>query len=82
MIIVQVVIQGAGLDTRPWRLNLGPDVTVYDIDQRDMTDFKRARLSAADAQVQVDGKPHCFPPASRRVEGGFLSTSQDAGCQA
>ena len=62
----QVIILGAGLDTRPWRLNLGPGVNVIDIDQADMTEFKRARLLAADAQLlpagaHMNGKPHQFP---------------------
>jgi O-methyltransferase involved in polyketide biosynthesis len=57
----QVVILGAGLDTRPWRLDLGSGVSIYDIDQKDMTEFKNARLLAADAQLQMDGKTHRFP---------------------
>ena len=62
----QVIILGAGLDTRPWRLNLGPGVNVIDVDQADMTEFKRARLLAAGAQLLpagalMNGKPHKFP---------------------
>jgi hypothetical protein len=62
----QVIILGAGLDTRPWRLNLGPGVNVTDIDQKDMTEFKRARLLAVDAQLlpagaPIDGKAQRFP---------------------
>lgn len=56
-----VVILGAGLDTRPWRLDLGPGVNVIDIDHEDMTEFKRARLLAAGAQLQMDGKAQRFP---------------------
>lgn len=57
----QIVILGAGLDTRPWRLDLGSGVSVYDIDQPDMTNFKKDRLSAVDAQLQMDKKNHRFP---------------------
>jgi methyltransferase (TIGR00027 family) len=39
--IRQVVILGAGLDTRSWRLELAADCTVYEIDQPGVQSFKQ-----------------------------------------
>ena len=38
---------GAGLDTRPWRLHLGHDITWFEVDLPDMTAFKRDSMERA-----------------------------------
>jgi len=40
----QVVLLGAGLDSRAFRLGLGKDVTVFELDQAPVLDFKQAVL--------------------------------------
>jgi len=40
----QVVLLGAGLDSRAFRLGLGEDVTVFELDQAPVLDFKQAVL--------------------------------------
>ncbi|GAB4814180.1 hypothetical protein N2152v2_001226 [Parachlorella kessleri] len=41
---IQAVMLGAGLDTRPWRLELGHDISWFEVDLPDMTAFKRERM--------------------------------------
>jgi O-methyltransferase involved in polyketide biosynthesis len=43
---------GAGLCTRPWRLDLPPDVAWFEVDQADLIAHKRRALAAAGAQQQ------------------------------
>jgi methyltransferase (TIGR00027 family) len=45
-----VLILGAGLDTRPWRLDLPPGLRWIEVDFPDMLDYKYARLTET---------PHC-----------------------
>jgi len=44
--IATVLSVGYGLDTRPWRLELAPDLRWIEIDFADMLDYKDARMSA------------------------------------
>jgi methyltransferase (TIGR00027 family) len=46
-----VVLLGAGLDTRAWRLPLPPGTAVFEVDEPEMVAFKRDRLAACGAQV-------------------------------
>jgi O-methyltransferase involved in polyketide biosynthesis len=50
---VQVVLLGAGMDTRPWRLPLPPGTLWLEVDQADVAAAKRKSLRAANAQTQV-----------------------------
>ena len=52
----QVVIVAAGLDTRAFRLDLPPDVTVYELDSDEVLTFKQQVLDSRGAE-----------PTSRRV---------------
>ncbi|OBJ48435.1 class I SAM-dependent methyltransferase [Mycobacterium sp. 1423905.2] len=54
--IKQAVILAAGLDARSWRLPWPDGVTVYELDQTRVLDFKAETLGS-----------HGFQPASRRV---------------
>jgi methyltransferase (TIGR00027 family) len=42
----QLVVLGAGLDARAWRLDALRDVTVFEVDRRATQAYKRARVSA------------------------------------
>src|SRR5947207_10362396 len=44
--IATVLSIGCGLDTRPWRLDLPPDLRWIEVDFADMLDYKDARMSA------------------------------------
>jgi methyltransferase (TIGR00027 family) len=46
-----VVILGAGLDTRPWRLDLPPELRWIEVDFRDVLDYK--------AQLLASERPKC-----------------------
>jgi methyltransferase (TIGR00027 family) len=50
----QVVILGAGLDTRAFRLDWPQDCTVFELDQIPVLDFKQQVLDQADAQARCD----------------------------
>ncbi len=47
-----IVNLGAGLDTRPWRLELPAELRWIEVDFREMLDYKAARLA--------DAKPRCL----------------------
>jgi len=49
--IATVLSVGCGLDTRPWRLELPPDLRWVEVDFADMLDYKEAAMSAE--------TPHC-----------------------
>ncbi|MCV7101189.1 class I SAM-dependent methyltransferase [Mycobacterium palustre] len=80
--VAQVVILAAGLDSRAWRLPWKGGVTVYELDQPAVLEFKAAALREAGAQptcnlvhVPVDLR-HDWPAALR--EAGFDSTAPSA----
>src|ERR1700684_1512576 len=52
--IRQAVILASGLDARGYRLSWPADTVVFEIDQRQVTDFKTATLAAAGAEPTVD----------------------------
>jgi methyltransferase (TIGR00027 family) len=52
--IRQAVILASGLDARGYRLSWPADTVVFEIDQRQVTDFKTATLAAAGAKPTVD----------------------------
>jgi methyltransferase (TIGR00027 family) len=47
----QLVLLGAGYDSRAYRLPLAPDVTVFEVDHPSTQRAKRARLKVSDASV-------------------------------
>jgi methyltransferase (TIGR00027 family) len=49
--ITQVVVLGAGMDTRAFRLAWPPSVTVYEVDRADVFEHKEAVLGAAHARA-------------------------------
>lgn len=55
--ISQVVVLGAGLDSRPWRLPWSPDTLVYEIDQPQVLEFKVSTLWAHNAEPVCDYRP-------------------------
>lgn len=58
---LQVVLLGAGMDSRPWRLKgLPPNVTWFEVDVPDVTRAKASRLFLAGAQL--DDGPAILPP--------------------
>ena len=59
---LQIVILGAGLDTRAWRLELGERVSIYEVDQPDMSTAKGHCLRAGNAQTSRAQTGSCqFP---------------------
>jgi methyltransferase (TIGR00027 family) len=52
--IRQVVILASGLDARGYRLSWPTGTVVFEIDQKQVTDFKTATLAAAGAEPTVD----------------------------
>ncbi|KAL0021692.1 hypothetical protein WJX79_001040 [Trebouxia sp. C0005] len=57
----QVVLLGAGLDTRAWRLAFPPGVAWYEVDQASVLDFKISRLQKAGAGMQAGLTSKAFP---------------------
>jgi methyltransferase (TIGR00027 family) len=49
-----VVVLGAGLDTRPWRLDLPPALRWIEVDFPDMLHYKAAQLSGQPPQCRVE----------------------------
>jgi methyltransferase (TIGR00027 family) len=80
--IDQVVMLGAGLDTRAWRLPALARSTVYEVDHPSTSRAKQSRLAAWDADlrrvrfVQVDFDRESF--VDRLVEAGFDNTQKAA----
>jgi len=76
----QLVMLGAGLDTRAWRLPALARTLVYEVDHPSTSRAKQSRLAAWDADlrrvrfVQVDFDRESF--ADRLVEAGFDSTEK------
>ena len=67
--IKQAVILAAGLDARSWRLPWPGGVTVYELDQDRVLDFKLS--DAYRSRRAARGQPHsgCCRPATRLAEG-------------
>ncbi|KAL0050501.1 hypothetical protein WJX82_000873 [Trebouxia sp. C0006] len=57
----QVVLLGAGLDTRAWRLAFPPGIAWYEVDQASVLDFKISRLQKAGAGMQAGQGSNAFP---------------------
>ena len=53
----QVVLLGAGLDTRAWRLPWPAGAVVYELDRADLLDVKARTLSSAGADPACDRRP-------------------------
>lgn len=53
----QVVLLGAGLDTRAWRLPWPADAVVYELDRADVLEVKARTLSRAGANPACDRRP-------------------------
>lgn len=49
--MMQVVLLGAGMDSRPWRLELPPGVAWFEVDQQPVINQKRQLLAAAGAEL-------------------------------
>lgn len=52
--IATVISVGCGLDTRPWRLNLRPELRWIEVDFADMLDYKEALMSAEAPRCRRD----------------------------
>jgi len=64
---LQVVMLGAGMDARPWRLALPPGrVRWIEVDREDVIAAKRRALEAAGAEVPPPAAPAPAAPPSRR----------------
>jgi methyltransferase (TIGR00027 family) len=80
--IEQVVMLGAGLDTRAWRLPALAHATVYEVDHPSTSQAKQSRLATWDADlrrvrfVQVDFDRESF--VDRLVQAGFDSSQKAA----
>jgi methyltransferase (TIGR00027 family) len=80
--IEQVVMLGAGLDTRAWRLPALARATVYEVDHPSTSQAKQSRLATWDADlrrvrfVQVDFDRESF--VDRLVQAGFDDSQKAA----
>lgn len=63
-----MVLLGSGLDTRAWRLDFPSGTAVFEVDQRDMTNFKlrclRESLAQTDATSASASSKHPLTAAS------------------
>jgi methyltransferase (TIGR00027 family) len=73
----QVVLLGAGLDTRAWRLPWPAGAVVYELDRADILDVKARTLSGAGADPACDRRPVVADLAS-----DWRATLCDAGFDA
>lgn len=55
--VSQVVVLGAGLDTRAWRLPWLSDAVVFDVDEADVLAYKTRTMDASDAQLGAKYMP-------------------------
>jgi methyltransferase (TIGR00027 family) len=55
--VSQVVILGAGLDTRPWRLPWLSDTVIFEVDEPTVLELKTATMDASDAQLGAEYMP-------------------------
>ncbi|GAB4814181.1 hypothetical protein N2152v2_001227 [Parachlorella kessleri] len=68
---IQVVMLGAGLDTRPWRLHLGHDISWFEVDLPDMAAFKRDSMERAGlaAEAPADCNADLLASGASAVNG-------------
>ncbi len=59
----QVVLLGAGLDTRAFRLDLPSDCVVFEIDRAGVLAFKEQVLTGLSAAAEVKRRPRAGRPA-------------------
>jgi len=83
--IKQVVILGAGMDTRALRLGFGADVTVFELDFADVLQYKTTLLERCDIVPSSKGKRVCVTMDVRDldwrktlIEKGFKSDQSSA----
>lgn len=55
--VSQVVVLGAGLDTRAWRLPWLSDTVIFEVDEPTVLDLKTATMDASDAQLGAKYMP-------------------------
>ncbi|WP_163720141.1 SAM-dependent methyltransferase [Mycolicibacterium psychrotolerans] len=55
--VSQVVILGAGLDTRPWRLPWLSDTVIFEVEEPTLLALKAATMDASDAQLGAKYMP-------------------------
>lgn len=70
--MLQVVLLGSGMDTRPWRLDLPPKVSWFEIDRHDVLKAKKAELQNSGAEF----RPHS---SSSHSSSSTSQTSSKAG---
>jgi len=76
---LQVVMLGAGMDTRPWRLPLDPQLKWFELDRQDVLAAKQAALRSAGAAFEpcttrTPENTTC-PDSSRNSSHGALNSN-------
>lgn len=69
--LLQVVLLGSGMDTRPWRLALPPGIAWFEVDRLDVLTAKHQELAAAGVQLVGqgnDGIPPTTAAAAAKVK--------------
>jgi methyltransferase (TIGR00027 family) len=65
--IATVLALGAGLDTRPWRLDLRPDLRWIEVDFQAMLDYKSAAMAAHQPKCRLERQAADLNDASARA---------------
>lgn len=55
--IRQIVILAAGMDTRAYRLNLSPETCIFELDRKEVLNYKKERLQTLKPQCQLKSIP-------------------------
>ena len=70
---------GSGLDTRPWRLSLPPQLTWIDVDQPAVLDHKIQTLSESTHHLPIP-MHRCRHPTLRTTPGHTAGACRDSRC--
>lgn len=76
---MQVVMLGAGMDTRPWRLPLPPHLKWFELDRSDVLAAKRAALRDAGASFKPANAAQSPQDTNSSAHGSSSSSKASSG---
>lgn len=74
----QVVMLGAGMDTRPWRLPLDPQLSWFEVDKADVLAAKQRALQEAGAGFTAAASSAAAADSSKQADSGGSSSSDSS----